>query len=523
MNQRLNNFAKKTYEVFCTRRRLGQPQVTECAKTVQLEFPNSNPTPYSRNRTVKATSFPATHNVSGHDPGMALPQSDSHPKSLAPIITPSTPPIENVDLPGSSDAEMKIFQEAPQLTTGPSRIIVSHDGLAMLLTKDMIAELSRIIKSSRQLEFLEEQYNKAKRNVSSTQTFIEKLELLMASSEDEDEKVRVKEGLEKRKATYLRDVGRRDQLDHEVRFSRLDLHYMQDLLQGTFEKILSDANLIDMPELVHEDGHASSRPQSPEPGLLAPSETDEKPMTTNLSEGRMVLEEVERTRQNLFQAQELFDATRDVNEKDKIEYQRMKAIGMVDFSEHELDLVHFQNLSENARALIIAEQEHKEAQAKARELRLLGNEWDQESDFVDDPDDGYRESQEADMKAAPSVEYMRNWTEETTGCQNAFSVQPEEKEVDYWEAKSVAMCDTLSCVDLDLNHRRRIDQWQETMESQREECKLQNKQISLKRRDSLPPLESYKRLKRGGSDQSAFARRLSCSNFKWRLPNGGDR
>jgi hypothetical protein len=51
------------------------------------------------------------------------------------------------------------------------------------------------------------------------------------------------------------------------------------------------------------------------------------------------------------------------------------------------------------RALIDAEAAYEDVLTRARALRIIGNDFDQESDFVDHADDGYRESFEADMAA----------------------------------------------------------------------------------------------------------------------------
>lgn len=523
MKRRFDSFAQKTYKVFRAPWRLEQPQGIERARAFLLEFPKSSSAPNLRDDGFRTSVPLLPSDVEVDDPDISSPQTENYVESRKPIIEPSTQSIATVDLPSSSYIDTGNPEELRRYTDGPGRIIDSPDGLVLLLTKDLIAELSEIIHSSRKFEYLETECNKIKREVNVTRRSMENWNFLIESSDNDDEKARIRQDMEEQEPKYHRNIKRRDELEHELRFLRTNLHYLQSLSQEKFEKALDEANLLNVPETVPEEDPASSQPQSPVPDSVEPAMIDEEPITSDESYNRAVQEEVERTRQNLFQAQAAFDATRDANEEDKMQYQQAKGTDMYPFSEHELDLFFFQRGSDNTRALIVAEQEHKEARSRARGLGLLENQWDQESDFVDDPDDGYRESQEADMKAAPDVEYLRNWTTDAIGCQNPFTMQPEEMEPDSWETKSVAMSDTLSCVDLDLDHRRRIDQWGEKMNQEREECKEMKERTSLKRRDSVYLLESCKRVKTEESHQSLLVRCNSCSELpgeaseRWRL------
>ncbi len=237
---------------------------------------------------------------------------------------------------------------------------------------------------------------------------MENSEFMIESSENIDEKMRVREEMEKRELSYRRNTKRKDELEREVGFSRLNLKYIQYLSQETFENILATANLIDPPEVVSEEDPASPQPQSPVSDSVFLPEADDEPMNSDKSEMIVILEEVERTRQNFFQAQELFDGTRNRNAVDQLEYQQLKAIGMANFSEHVMHQLQFQRGSMNTRVLIEAEQEHEEAKAMARAHGFLENQLDQESDFVDDPDDGYLESQDADMIAVPDEGHIHN-------------------------------------------------------------------------------------------------------------------
>ena len=524
MKRRLQSLVQKTYGVFRTPLGLVQPQEVERARALLLRFPEASTAPDLGESNPGISDSLATLDVEIHDHDMSLRREEEYTEVLALTIQHETRPIASTHLPSLSDVKIEDQQGAPQYTNGPTRIIISHDGPAMLLTKSMVADLSNLIRSSRELKLLETQYSKARNEVNTTQEVRENSEYLIDISENEEEKMRIRQEMEQEEPIHHRNIQRRDELERKVRSSRENLEYMRDLSQETFEKALNEANLLDIPDIALNENPASSQPQSLTPGSVALPQPSEEATKSDQSERITILEEVERTRQNLFQAQESFDATRDLNEYDRTRYRQAEASGETpSFSEDELDLFHFQRGSMHTRALIDAQQEHEKAKAIARAHGLLENQLDQESDFVDDPDDGYLESQDADMMVVPDQGFIHNWTDEVVECQNLFALHSEEHELDAWEKRTVAMFDTLSCVDLHLDHRKRIDYWHEKMRSEREECQLLKRQVSLKRRDSMPQLESRKRVKTEEPDQSAFLRRSSYSDLtgeaseRWRM------
>ena len=543
MTRGFQELARKTYGVFRLPREFRQPQWLERAQAFLLDSPE-HASADVRDKKPGSSEYPSSLEAGVQGLETSLPRSEGHIDSSAPTNQPPDPLITSVGLPSSINTNIVEQQETPeerihQYARGPNRIVNARDGPAMLLTESLMGDISRSIQSSREFEILEQQYKKLKRAVRSTERLLENLNVEVESSDNDDDKIRIRQEIETQEPTYRKNIERRDELEREVRSSRDNLEYMQILLLGTFEKILDSSNLLDIPNMTPEENHDSSKLQSAKsapavhpkpyedpcirPDSVVQAQSDEgfiisrNSAMIKKSEMIAMLEEVERTRQNLFQAQDVFDATRDSQERDKIEFRNLAAQGIVaEFSEDELDLFHFQKSSENTRALIVAEEEHKKAKAIARNLGILENQLDQESDFVDELEDGYRESRDADTKAVPDLAYMEYWNQEVFDCRNPFALQLQEPEPDDWEFKAVAMFDTRSCVDCDEDHRRRINQWQQSMRTEREECEIQKMQISLKRRDSLPPLESRKRVKTEVSDHPTLIRRGSYSE----LPGG---
>ena len=541
MKLSFQEFARRTYGALHLPRELRQPQWVERAHAFLLEFPEYSLTANPNDGKPRLSKSQSSPDTKVRDQGHGLPQGEAHVESAAPAVQPSSPFVANSNLPPSSASEAAVQEEAqqrdtPKYASGPCRIIYSEDGPAMLLTKSLFTDVSWIIQLNRNLDLQEQQYQSVQKVVNGTERFMESSEYKIESSENEDDKIMIRQDMEQREHTHRKNLQRREELEHKVRDMRDTLEYMRGLFLDTFENVLRGANLLDIPDIVAEENQAISQPQrptsesdldlnqdeelSPAPESIVHPQSDEEfivlhnSMMMKRSERIAILKEVERTRQALFQAQDVFDSTRGSQELDKIEFRSLAAQGITaGFSEEELDLAHFEKTSENTRALVIAEEEHKKAKAVARKFGILENQLDQESDFVDESEDGYCDSQNGNLEAVPDLSYVGHWTNEVIDAQNPFALSLQELQPDDWEFRAVAMFDTRSCVDLDEDHQRRINHWQETMIMEREECRIQKEQMSLKRRDSLPPLESRKRLKNEHSDQSTFVRRGSCSEL----------
>ena len=520
MNQRFQTFAQKTYKVFHTPWRPLPPQGIQRIHALLLGASDSNPAPELGKDASK-------------DPQSPLPT-----ELEAPVFTQDHSPEDNIVDPVPSDIHtlsaacsrakspprsrtvLEDQEYTSEFTDGPSRIVSSRDGLAILLTRSAIMQLSQVIQSSHELQSLEKQVREATKKVQRTKDHLANLKFSVESTRNSDEKIRIRQEIDELEPAYRRQKERRRDLDHELGYLQIEVKHLRTQSLSTFESILNEAGLLHIPESIHdavpenlpEEENNSYHTESQASASLVPQDSGEYPSGLSKAEIVAILEEVEQTRQTLFRAEEAFDATRDENDNDKRVFRENKNGDTHEFTEIELDLFHFEKGARNTRALITAEQNHKEATSLARRLGLLENEFEQESDFADDPDDGYRESQEVDPMAGPNMEYIAEWGGKIVDSLNPFSLETE-KAPNEWVARSVAISDTLSCVDLDLEHRRRIDQWQDQMRLEQEEGKRLIEKFSLKRRDSFPVLESCKRRKTSESVSPALTRTISCSKL----------
>lgn len=116
-------------------------------------------------------------------------------------------------------------------------------------------------------------------------------------------------------------------------------------------------------------------------------------------------------------------------------------------------LKHYQDLT---RELIEAEAALAEAKAAALGAGLPVGQEDAASGFLDDVEDGYRVSFEAELAESVPAEKLDGWL---SGIPDVAS--PNERthaEVDEWETQTVGISDSISCVAQEVE-RRRIDKW----------------------------------------------------------------
>lgn len=131
--------------------------------------------------------------------------------------------------------------------------------------------------------------------------------------------------------------------------------------------------------------------------------------------------------------------------------------GGIDSTQTEFDLMLLKEQRAATAELIQAEEHLADAKRYAKSLGVIFNMMDQESGFLDYPDDGYRESTEADIAAHVDRGRIERWMDEENNRPGQST------DCDNWDAKSVDLCDSVSVV-AEGRERKRIDRWRSTCE-----------------------------------------------------------
>ena len=399
--------------------------------------------------------------------------------------------------------------ETKRYTDGPSKIVLANDGtndcLAVLLTETMVADLKDMFTASCKVDTLKKRFKNAKRDTAYAQNCLESAQVLSENS-DNDEHGQTHtdlEGLEDEVSVLSRT---KNQLEKELEIYRLNLSFFHDQSENLFKRVLGEAGLLENCQAAdgqHDGTNIESEKVEADRRSDVGGESNESITSLESLNRRATLEKVYETRERLHTLQLQFDSRQETYDEDFRQYRQMVAEGACTLAESEFDRIELLNGQYLTRELINAEYQYQDAKNGAGALGVMGNDIDQESQFVSDYDDGYRESQEASISAGVNREFIEAWTDEVAefsddkgiyageklfaGRGNAVQESDAEEksdakresdsveqsiagegsnagevsdfdEADEWETKTVEICDSISLVDTGKN-RRRIDTW----------------------------------------------------------------
>ncbi|MCJ1437484.1 hypothetical protein MMC27_006871 [Xylographa pallens] len=168
-----------------------------------------------------------------------------------------------------------------------------------------------------------------------------------------------------------------------------------------------------------------------------------------------------------------FESRGDMYENDFRDYKQAVDNGTCSLTMTDFDRIYVENISNLTHWLRKTEAAYEEALERARDLKLLTNEYEQESNFMSEISDGYRESFEASICAGVDRRTIERWNEEVLiaipfkdnglETQSLYIKQMDVTEVDQWDAKSVGLSSSVSMKD-ETRNRRRIDRWRQQCE-----------------------------------------------------------
>ena len=152
-------------------------------------------------------------------------------------------------------------------------------------------------------------------------------------------------------------------------------------------------------------------------------------------------------------AQKRVDHWNDYYDEEHKAFCRQVADGFLQETKTYFDRIMLRSEFKATEHLIQVEKGCEAARERARQLGGILNESDQESNFLDHADDGYRESMEANMISNVDRARIQDWLVKT-----ANKTEPSD-ECDDWDARTVELSDSVSLV-AEGKERKRIDRWQ---------------------------------------------------------------
>lgn len=384
-----------------------------------------------------------------------LPEEPILPKIRIPPTGSTGPVSENVQNPHQAEPD------GPQLTEGASRVVTAKDGakdcLALLLTKELVAEFNQMIDQGRTLEAARQKLDEVTNNATIAELEGEELSQRIEITDDPELQRELTKKIEIQAQIYVDNSERKESLRQAVGIRRRNFEYTQELFHEIFRRALEETDLLTPPS-AEVDSRSPSRTVRSRQDSVASVKMDESNISASELFRNATHEDLERKRQAVQELQIAFDNRQDDYERELEQFERAVANGKTNCTRSLFDRLALETVQDITRALINAEADQESALGRAKALGLDINVADQESNFISDISDGYRESQEASMNAALDRKFIQTWSA------TIVSSQPmeldEHQEPDEWDAKTVGISDSISLVDFTRN-RKRIDRWRE--------------------------------------------------------------
>ena len=471
MDLRLRDFAKRTLHRLCPWWTSGAPNRPNKPRRDPSDSPgHSNIALRAGIQKCAASVDPVESDVLAAGPDNTIADLDFNSATLA---RESLPVSERIfERPGEQDEDLEDLHGTATYTDGPSRVILANDGtkecLALLLSHDIVEKLNQLRTLDRKVKTLQCRFDDADGDAVVAQAFLDQSEELITTSRNVEDQDRIRKQMvgacERLQEASKRRERIKDPLDTQKRnraFSRNDWQEM-------FERVLLQAGLLEA--IKEEDsmrrGSETSIAQSVEQSSEAGSDASNGTVISLDQLNRMATyEKVQATEEWLHAVQDKFDTRRQTYDNEWHEYRQAVEDGTCSLSQSEFDRIDLFNVRHQTSLLINAEAAHEQAKAQARALGILGNDLDQESDFIDQEDDGgYLESLDAELLAGVDRDYIEGWCTEIDGHEDQETLQRQFTDAwDEWDAKTVDISDSISLVDRGRN-RKRIDRWRESCE-----------------------------------------------------------
>ena len=361
--------------------------------------------------------------------------------------------------------------ETPPYTDGPSRIIMTSDGskdcIALLLTRDMVDNMNevhsytdKVIKLGAEVSELEKVVNHAEIDIG---YLVAEIEALPESPSKGDEEARINREMEEAKERAQQASRSKEISEKDLHWEQLNLTFARDSVQQIVDRVLFESRLlkIDDPVAETEQDKFERLHQSESHQSRCSMHSLETIVSIDELNRRATREEVEMTQQRFHSLNDQFETREAFYDSELREYQDAVEEGTCSLSQSEFDRILVSNMMVLTRTLIDAEAAFENALARARALKIIDNDLDQESDFVSHEEDGYRESREAEMAAGVDRYFIRRWMDATAACEGQEDGPSVDGIDDDWDARTVQISDSISLV-AEGRSRVRIDRWRES-------------------------------------------------------------
>lgn len=383
--------------------------------------------------------------------------------------------IDKSPTPSEVDFEPAEGREAPiklPLQAGDALEIFmyrGHDGeikSGLSLTRNMISQLNTVFRCEHKIRV----YTREMREVENREQELERMiaemreQIHLPTSVGNTERSKNLPALADVENTenelFLQKATIREQMDREE--EKLELPKAQ--LFRDLRNIMADHQLLE--PIPDDDEHRHSSSDLPDTfGAHQRRDQAKNPTRSEIARyaaadaREAALEHIRDKEIQLQHAQRKVDGWKDYYNEKYQEFRERVADGRMlqHISKSYFDGLMLQSEVEATGNLIRAENELEAAKGHARAVGAVINDIDQESNFGDNADNGYRESIETSFIANVDRDRIAKWLRQADDWAECLN------ECDDWDAKTVGLCDSVSVV-AEGKDRKRIDRWQSMCE-----------------------------------------------------------
>lgn len=196
----------------------------------------------------------------------------------------------------------------------------------------------------------------------------------------------------------------------ELELEEIYLKYARGRSQHLIEEALRGADLLDIPETDADSKTSALEIQAPDHVSVVSFRSNSTTVSIEELLRRSVLREIEQKMQTLREMHLAYDDRRVFIANEHAEYQKAVLDGICDLPQRGFNRWVVKTMQNRTGAFIDAEITFNQVNYRARALGVLGNAYEQESHFVDDADNSYYESFEAnlDRSQRQSINHAQN-------------------------------------------------------------------------------------------------------------------
>ncbi|KAL8766083.1 MAG: hypothetical protein Q9209_007049 [Squamulea sp. 1 TL-2023] len=382
----------------------------------------------------------------------------------------------------ATDADM---MDGPPYTEGPAQIVRASDGLkdclALLLTSELVTKISQIATRARRLEYIKGNLRRMKREIETEKNMVEYKMDAVQDTTDKKEIAQINREIEDTQHRLAAAVKCVDAIEGEIMTLTDNLAFSREQCQEIFEDVLGKEDLLEVsdPEVARqvdpmspcESKYSANRSLNQEATHNAEAQSGEETIGVELEDvvRQTAKEEFEEKRNIFYTLDEAFENRQENLAEEKAEYLRRVRNGTCDLTQTEFDLLALEDFQRMTANLKRAEEDFENAFKRAKQLGVLDEQdaYYQQSIFSE-WSGGYPMSMEHAMAGCAPTKRIGYWQDSIDQSPDGAGtepwanpeLEPERREMEDCDIKSVAISDSWSCVDWTRN-RKRIDRWRE--------------------------------------------------------------